>query len=102
MSDAELVRVGAADGLPETGSTTESRVRSALRIAQKVYPRAVVRVGPGLGVTYAIRDARTITYHRGPDFQFWVLFPTARDCPTSAAFVLDRGGRIPVFAVFAT
>ena len=101
MSDAELVRVGAADGLPEQGSTTMTRVRAALPTARAVYAPAAVRVGPGIGVTYSGSGPTRITYHHAADFQLWVRFSNVANCPSTAAFVIDgHRQRVPVFAVY--
>src|SRR5438067_1778083 len=88
MSDAEMVRIGAADMLPERGATTRARVNDALAAARGAYASATVRVGPGLGVTYDGSGQTRITYHRAPDYQFWVRFPSAESCPSLAAFVI--------------
>jgi hypothetical protein len=100
MSNAEMVRIGAADMLPERGATTRARVNGALAAARGAYPSATVRVGPGLGVTYNGTGQTRITYHREPDYQLWVRFASAEACPSMAAFVISGDQRIPVFAVF--
>ena len=100
MSDAGLADSGAADRLPRLGATAEKQVSGAVALAQRDYPTASVRVGPGIGVTYTMTTDRKVTYHHRNDFQLWVRVPDSSQCPSNQAFVQGADGRIPVFAIF--
>ena len=99
-SEGDLVQMGAADGLPEQGATTEASVRQALdRYRDSLrarYPGAEVGIGRGIGWTYSMRGG-TPQYHRGDDYAVVVVFPSAAQCRSTREFTTNGfNQRIPV------
>jgi putative autotransporter adhesin-like protein len=103
MSEAQLQEIGAADALPEYGTTTKPRVAAALaenaQYLSSNFPNARASIGPGLGVTYDPSDPNV--YRHAPDYQVYVQFGSRDECETAGVtFLLSGDARIPIRYVY--
>jgi hypothetical protein len=103
-SDEELRDRGAADALPEYGTTSLEQVQAALAAnradLEARFPEATFAVGPGWGVSYSMTRGSAPAYHHVPDYAIYARYASREDCASEDFFVLYGIGRIPVRFVY--